>query len=96
MFVRVAYDPGQEFQQRVHQSKVASARNRAAGRMARAIRTALPLIQDMWARFPYAEQPGDDEIMTELRDSAVAYLLCEQSEENDERGGRCIHTGENV
>jgi hypothetical protein len=45
----------------------------AADRMARAIDAALPLINDMWRRFPYAEQPGDDEVMTELRFAAAEY-----------------------
>ena len=44
-----------------------------ADRMARAIETALPLIDDMWGQFPYATQTGDDEVMTELREAVAAY-----------------------
>lgn len=44
-----------------------------AARMATAIETAMPLIKEMWASFPYAEQEGDDEAMTELRRSAASW-----------------------
>jgi hypothetical protein len=44
-----------------------------ADRMAAAIEKAMPLIVDMWASFPYAEQPKDDDVMTELRRAAQSW-----------------------
>lgn len=48
-----------------------------AARMAEAIEKAMPRIVEMWEAFPYAEQPGDDEAMTELRQAAKAWRTYE-------------------
>jgi hypothetical protein len=51
----------------------ASSLHQVADRMAAAIEAALPVIVDMFAAFPYAEQAGDDEVFNELRAAARAY-----------------------
>jgi hypothetical protein len=44
-----------------------------AARMAAAIEKTLPISQEMFEQFPYAEMDGDDEAFAELRDAAATY-----------------------
>lgn len=50
-----------------------------ARRMAAAIEAAMPRIVDMWGSFEYAEMPGDDEAMEELRRSAMDFREFERN-----------------
>lgn len=56
-----------------------------AGALAYKVEQALPIIASMWEAFPYAEQDGDDEIMSELRQAFSAYAKAVAEEQ--ERAG---------